>query len=126
MLFRSLDTEEGELGDPRVQFVTSLSWTFSDLTAIWRAQYIGDAKFVAFAGMPSDQFDLPNTGTKVFHDLSLSYQLTDHANLRFNVINVLDEKPPARGNLVHSGIDGDAAIYPNLGTMFSGSFTYSF
>jgi iron complex outermembrane recepter protein len=123
---RTLDTEEGELGDPRVQINANLSYNLDSLSVSWRALYIGDAKFIAFAGMPSDQFDLPNTGTKVFHDLSIAYQLTPRANLRLNVINVFDEKPPARGGLVHSGIDGNAAIYPNLGTLLSGAFTYKF
>jgi iron complex outermembrane recepter protein len=123
---RTLDTEEGELGDPRVQFNTNLTYNLDALSVSWRALYIGDAKFISFAGIPSDQFDRPNTGTKVFHDLSIAYQLTQRANVRLNVINVFDEKPPARGGLVHSGIDGNAAIYPNLGTLLSGAFTYKF
>ncbi len=123
---RTLDTEEGETGDPRFQAIGTLTYKSGPLSLSWRTSYVGDARTVSFPGMPSDQFDLPRTGTKLFHDLSVGYRLADHASLRVNVNNIFDERPPQRGFLFHSGIGTDAAIYPNLGTTLAGSVSYSF
>jgi outer membrane receptor protein involved in Fe transport len=120
---RSRDPEAGVLGNPRVRFTSSLTYQGRALNLTWRAQYVGNSKIVSFRNLPPDQFDLPDTGTRMFHDLSVGYALNAHAAVRLNIQNIFDTRPPQRGFLIHSGI-GTAAIYPNLGLTVYGTVTY--
>jgi outer membrane receptor protein involved in Fe transport len=86
---------------------------------------MGNSRIAWFPGIPANEYDLPMTGTRLFHDLALEYQL-GHVTLHLNVDNLLDETPPARGFEIHSGLGTGAAIYPNLGRMFAASAAYRF
>ncbi len=122
----SLNAAQGVVGNPRWRALGSMTYRAGRLRATWRTQFIGDARIDWFPGIPNNEFDLPDTGTKFFHDLALELQLGEHAHVHLNVNNVLDEVPPARGLLIHSGIGPGATVYPNLGRLFLASIDYRF
>lgn len=122
----SLTAAQGVVGNPRWRALGTLTYRTGPLRVTWRTQFIGSARIAWFPGIPNDEYDLPATGTKYFHDLAVSSTFGDHAHVHLNVNNVLDTTPPARGNLIHSGIGVGATVYPNLGRMFSASFEYRF
>lgn len=122
----SLVAAQGVVGDPRWRALGTLTYRIGRLRATWRTQFIGDARIDWFPGIPNNEFDLPDTGTKFFHDLALEWRLAEHARVHLNINNILDETPPARGFLIHSGIGPGATIYPNLGRMFLASIEYQF
>jgi outer membrane receptor protein involved in Fe transport len=102
-----------------------LSYSTGALRVTWRTQFMGDSRIAWFPGIPANEYDLPMTGTKYFHDLALELR-RGRVTLHLNIDNVLDETPPARGFEIHSGLGPGAAIYPNLGRMFQASITYRF
>ena len=121
----TLDAEQGVVGNPRWRALGSLTYRVGRLRVTWRTQFIGDARIDWFPGIPNNEFDLPDTGTKFFHDLALDLGLGS-ARFHLSINNVLDGTPPARGFLIHSGIGPGATIYPNLGRMFLASAEYQF
>jgi len=123
---QTLDAEQGVVGNPRWRAVGSLAYRVGDFRATWRTQFIGDARIAWFPGIPSNEYDLPDTGTKFFHDLAFEMRFGGHASVHLNVSNVFDEKPPARGFLIYSGTGTGAALYPNLGRLFFASAEYRF
>ncbi|MCM8729824.1 TonB-dependent receptor domain-containing protein [Hephaestia sp. GCM10023244] len=115
-------------GTPEWEMTGSATYSTERLAVTWHARYISSVSLAASelvaSPLPDFMYDLPYTGSKMFHDLSIAYDVTQHANLRFNVNNIFDSKPPRR-NLVSQGRDG-GALYPNLGTTFSAVLTYTF
>jgi iron complex outermembrane recepter protein len=122
----SLTAAQGVIGNPRWRALGTLTYRTGGLRATWRTQFIGSTRIAWFPGIPNNEYDLPDTGTKLFHDLAVGLRLGEHARVHLNINNVLDTKPPARGNLIHSGIGVGATLYPNLGRTFLGSFEYQF
>jgi outer membrane receptor protein involved in Fe transport len=121
----TLVLEGGVVGNPRWRAMTNLAYTTGTLRINWRTQFIGNARIAWFPGIPSNEYDLPMTGTALFHDVALELH-RGPVTLHFTVNNVLDETPPARGFEIHSGTGVGAAIYPNLGRLFSASVGYQF
>jgi outer membrane receptor protein involved in Fe transport len=121
----TLVVQGGVIGNPRWQALAHLSYRTGGLRVTWRTQFMGDSRIAWFPGIPPNEYDLPMTGTKLFHDLALEWR-RGRVTLHFNVNNVLDETPPARGFEIHSGLGTGAAIYPNLGRMFLASAAYRF
>ena len=121
----TLVIEGGVVGNPRWRALAELSYRTGGLRVSWHTQFMGDSRIAWFPGIPANEYDLPMTGTRLFHDLALEYRW-QRATLHLNVINVSDETPPARGFEIHSGLGTGAAIYPNLGRMFSASAAYRF
>lgn len=120
---------EDMLGVPEWEVSASATYQLDKLAVTWRTHYL-DSTFVytsilLSAPPVSDNLEKPRTGTEIYHDLSVSYDLTEKMNVRANVNNVFDNKPPKRGNNIHQGLN-NASIYPNLGTMFSAAVTYRF
>lgn len=121
----TLVVEGGVVGNPRWRALAHLSYSTGDLRITWRTQFIDDSRIAWFLGRPSNEYDLPMTSTKFFHDLALELR-RGRLTLHLNIDNVLDETPPARGFEIHSGLGTGAAIYPNLGPMFQASIAYRF
>ena len=121
----TLVVEGGVVGNPRWRALAHVSYSTGALRVTWRTQFVGDSRIAWFPGIPTNEYDLPMTGTKYFHDLALELR-RGRLTLHLNVDNVLDETPPARGLEIHSGLGTGAAIYPNLGRMFQASITYRF
>lgn len=112
---------EGTLGVPKWNMLGSASYALDNVVVTWRAHFIGstfiEGSMSKAAPPPPDAYDMPNTGEKVFNDISINYMYTDDVDIRLNIDNVFNAKPPTRGNNIHQGING-ASIYPNLGTTF--------
>ena len=121
----TLVVQGGVVGNPRWRALADLSYDTGGLRVSWRTQFMGDSRIAWFPGIPSNEYDLPMTGTKLFHDLALELR-RGRLTLHLNVDNALDEKPPARGFEIHSGLGTGAAIYPDLGRMYSASLAYRF
>lgn len=120
---------EGFRGRPKYQAQGNLTYATDSVAITWRTTYYSSTSvalsdLVAFP-RAGDTYDRPFTGAETFHDLSISLDVTDRANFRLNVNNILDNKPPLRGFNIHQGL-GAASIYPNLGTTFSTAFTFKF
>jgi iron complex outermembrane recepter protein len=122
---QTLVVEGGVVGNPRWRALANLSYRTAGLRVTWRTRFIGDSRIAWFPGIPANEYDLPMTGTRLFHDLALELR-RGRATLHLNIDDVLDETPPARGFEIHSGLGTGAAIYPNLGRMFSASIAYRF
>jgi iron complex outermembrane receptor protein len=126
---RSENKLEGQLGNPKWEMLGTVTYAIDPVEVTWRTHYLGSTSILSsvnvFAGIPADQFDRSRTGAEIYNDLSINYNISDKANVRFTVNNIFDNKPPARPFLIHSGIY-DAALYPNLGTNFSLSASYRF
>ncbi|GAA0543766.1 TonB-dependent receptor [Rhizomicrobium palustre] len=112
---------EGTLGVPKWNMLGSATYTLDNFSFTWRAHFIGstfiEGSMSSAAPPPPDAYDMPNTGAKVFNDISLDYAYSSDLDIRFNVDNIFNTLPPTRGNNIHQGIYG-ASIYPNLGTTF--------
>ncbi|MDE2450570.1 MAG: TonB-dependent receptor [Gammaproteobacteria bacterium] len=121
----TLVVEGGVIGNPRWRAIGNVSYDTGDLRVTWRTQFMGDSRIAWFPGIPSNEFDLPMTGTKLFHNLAFELR-RGRLTLHLNVNNVLDATPPARGFEIHSGLGTGAAIYPGLGRMYSASLAYRF
>jgi len=122
----TLVVEGGVVGNPRWRASTDVTYrTGGGFRITWRTEFIGDARIAWFPGIPSNEYDLPMTGTRLFHDLAMELR-RGRITLHLNVDNVLDQTPPARGFEIHSGTGPGAAIYPNLGRLFSASVAYQF
>ena len=121
----TLVVEGGVVGNPRWRALAHLSYSTGALRVTWRTQFMGDSRIAWLPGIPANEYDLPKTGTKYFHDLALELR-RGRATLHLNVDNVFDQTPPARGFEIHSGLGTGAAIYPNLGRMLQASITYRF
>lgn len=126
---QAVEQLENRLGKPQWDLLGSATYSNGPVAVTWRAHYLESTFIEPSTNIanppPSDQYDLPNTGTEIFHDLSVSVDVTERANLRVNVNNIFDNKPPARGNRIHQGA-GAASIYPNLGTNFNAAMTFKF
>lgn len=124
---QSENKSEGYLGSPEWEVLGTATYSIDSLAITWRSHLYSSMSILGSvnlaAGIPSDQFDLPNTGTRVFHDLSVSYDVTEQLNARLNINNIFDSRPPNRGFNVHQGIN-EASLYPNIGTTFSFALTY--
>ncbi|HEX5458491.1 MAG TPA: TonB-dependent receptor [Steroidobacteraceae bacterium] len=121
----TLVIEGGVVGNPRWRALAELSYRTGGLRIGWHTQFMGDSRIAWFPGIPANEYDLPMTGTRLFHDLAIEYRL-GRTTLHLNVDNVFDQTPPARGFEIHSGLGTGAAIYPNLGRLFSASAAYRF
>jgi outer membrane receptor protein involved in Fe transport len=121
----TLAVEGGVVGNPRWRALGRLSYSTGGLRVTWRTQFMGDSRIAWFPGIPANEYDLPLTGTKFFHDLALELR-RGRVTLHLNIDNVLDETPPARGFEIHSGLGTGAAIYPDLGRLFQASITCRF
>ncbi|WP_033923509.1 TonB-dependent receptor plug domain-containing protein [Sphingomonas sp. 37zxx] len=126
---RTENQREGFLGDPKFQVLGSLTYSIDKLAVTWRGRYLQstdiNGSINLFAGRPTDQFDVSQTGDFLFNDLSVNYEFSQKTSLRVNVNNLFDVKPPQRGLNIHQGIN-DASIYPNLGASFVGAVTHRF
>lgn len=122
---QTLVIEGGVVGNPRWRALAHVSYRTGGLRVTWRTRFMGDSRIAWFPGIPPNEYDLPMTGTKLYHDLALELR-RGRVTLHLNVNDVLDETPPARGFEIHSGLGTGAAIYPNLGRMFSASAAYRF
>ena len=116
---------EGVLGDPQLEFLATATYAVSKVAVTWRTHFLQSQLFTWFSGIPNDQYDRMYTGDRFYHDVSISYDLTEKLNARINVNNVFDTPPPPLGANVHQGLN-DASIYPNLGTQFFGTITARF
>lgn len=120
---------EGTLGSPKWNAIASAVYRLDDLSVSWRARYHGSTSILSGISVsnppPADQFDRPNTGTKVFNDLSVAYQINAKTDARITVQNIFDVKPPNRAFNIHQGIY-NASFYDNLGTSIVGALTYRF
>lgn len=121
----SVTRQDGVLGNPDWSMLGSATYTLPRFSLTWQARYIGSQWITYFKGITPSRYDLPFTGVKTYHDVSIGYDLSKHVGVQLNVTNVLDTKPPARAFLIHSGIY-DASIYPNLGTSVSVALTYTY
>ncbi len=112
---------EGTLGVPKWNMLGSVSYALDNVVVSWRAHFLGstfiEGSISKSAPPPPDAYDMPNTGAKVFNDVSIDYLYSDDIDIRLNVDNLFNALPPTRGNNIHQGING-ASIYPNLGTTF--------
>ncbi|HVC31666.1 MAG TPA: TonB-dependent receptor [Steroidobacteraceae bacterium] len=122
---QTLVVEGGVVGNPRWRALASFTYRTGRLRVTWRTRFIGDARIAWFPGIPANEYDLPRTGVKLFQDLAVELQRA-RVTLHLNVDNVMDETPPARGFEIHSGLGTGAAIYPDLGRIFSASVAYGF
>ena len=116
---------EGVLGDPQLEVLATATYAVSKVAVTWRTHFLQSQLFTWFSGIPNDQYDRMYTGDRFYHDVSISYDLTEKLNARINVNNVFDTPPPPLGSNVHQGLN-DASIYPNLGTQFFGTITARF
>lgn len=114
---------EGVLGDPKLEFLTNVTYAAGALQLNWRTHFIASQLFTWFAGIPEDQYDRQRTGARAYHDLAVSYDVTKGLNARLVCSNVFDGKPPPLGGGVHQGLNG-GAIYPNLGARFFATLTF--
>lgn len=120
---------EDMLGVPEWEVSTSATYQLDRMAVTWRTHYLASTfvypSILLSAPPVPDNLEKPRTGSKIYHDLSVSYDLTEGTNLRVNVNNIFDNKPPKRGNNIHQGLN-NASIYPNLGTMLSAVLTHRF
>jgi len=121
----SVTRQDGVLGNPNWSMLGSATYSLPRFSITWQARYLGSQWITYYRGITPSRFDLPFTGVKTYHDLSIGYDISDRMGLQVNVMNLFDTKPPARAFLIHSGIY-DASIYPNLGTSFAAALTYKF
>ena len=122
---QTLVVEGGVVGNPRWRALADLTYRTGDFRLTWRTQFTGDARIAWFPGVPSNEYDLPMTGTRLFHDIAMELH-RGPVTLHVSVANVLNQTPPARGLEIHSGTGTGAAIYPNLGRLLSASVAYQF
>jgi outer membrane receptor protein involved in Fe transport len=120
---------EGYRGNPQWELNASATYSLPGFSVTWRSHFLSSTSILlsenVAAPVPKDQFDLPFTGSEVYNDLSVAFDITKRIGVRLNVNNIFDNKPPNRAFNIHQGIY-KAAIYPNLGTTFAGELKVRF
>jgi outer membrane receptor protein involved in Fe transport len=92
-----INVEIGEVGDPKWQFRSSVSYVTDNFMATWSTRYVD--RVVTYdvspgGGSPEDTYPgwVPSMHT---HDLSMTYQITDNFEVNGGVRNVFDKLPVA-------------------------------
>lgn len=103
-----VDKEEGEIGDPRVSFVSSLAYNRGPWTLTWESQYL--AKSRRSRDLPKERTDRPFIEAVWYHDLIARYQVDfgRGTEIYLGVNNVFDKDMPVTltGN---ASIPGDTS-----------------
>jgi outer membrane receptor protein involved in Fe transport len=120
-----------ELGDPSVEFSTTISYKHGPLTGRWETRYIGHQTIGtyesqhAFNGLPPqnpDQFPVIWYPSVTYNDLRIDYEAKKGIRLYFGIDNVSDVKPPY--GLLSTG--SGSAIFDNVGRNYFGGVQAEF
>lgn len=91
-----INVEEGEVGDPKLQFNFRADYQLEDMSFSWRSRYIDDVVTYDVSpggGSPEDLY--PGfIGSVTTHDITADYYLTDSISFRGGIRNVFDKVPP--------------------------------
>ncbi|MCC7266093.1 MAG: TonB-dependent receptor [Caulobacteraceae bacterium] len=103
-----VDKEEGEIGDPRISFVSSLSYNQGPWTLTWESQFLSKSR--RSRDTPKERTDRPFIEEVWYHDLIARYQVdfARGAEVYVGVNNIFDKDMPVTltGN---ASIAGDTA-----------------
>lgn len=103
----------GELGDPRWNVNSDVTWRWDRLTLNYENRYIGSQLTVDnedFIANPTNVFPF-ETGSVFYHDIQARYLITDEIQVFAGVDNLGDKNPPA----FLTGTGGGSAIFDNIG-----------
>jgi iron complex outermembrane recepter protein len=113
----TVDREEGEVGDPRWSFISSLSYRQGPVTLTWESQYIDEVR--RNKDQSAERTDRPTIEEVWYHDLIARYALGyfEESEVYVGVNNIFDKTMPV-------GITGntpDTAAYDIYGRyLFAG------
>ncbi len=125
---------DGQLDNPDHRATLRLSYSWDDWNVAWITRYWGSGtdsnvgsnfNFTNFA--PLDESN--NIGSVTYHNLNVSYLLSDSINLSLVVNNVLDKEPPFLGqgfNLGATGINTFPEAYDVTGRYYQLNTTFRF
>ncbi|MGY0562893.1 MAG: TonB-dependent receptor domain-containing protein [Paraglaciecola chathamensis] len=90
-----INVEDGEVGDPSLQWSTSIDYRIDDLNVNWSSRFIDkSALFDVSPGGGSPEDASPNFIDSVWtHDLSAVYYLNDNVSFSAGIRNVFNEVP---------------------------------
>jgi outer membrane receptor protein involved in Fe transport len=118
-----VDRQEGELGNPRWSFITSLSYQQGPMTFTWDSQY--SSKVRRNKDLALERYDRPYVEAVWYQDFILRYALADigrGTEVRLGVNNAFDKRIPV-------GIQGNTpntAMYDILGRYVFAGVTAKF
>ncbi len=100
----------------------SYGWGGVDLT--WNVQYIDSMDNQGNIPAFQDASGYIGPGSRIYHDLSASWQATDTVRLSLGVRNLADKEPPVFDNAIDQ--NGDPSSYDTLGRAYFGSVHVKF
>ncbi len=114
-----INVEEGEIGDPELQWSTSVSYSLNDLTVNWSSRFIDSVVTydVSPGGGSSEDIDISSIDYVWTNDLSATYNINDNIRVAAGVRNLFNETPP--------GYTFDS-LYDLIGRRFNAAVTVSF
>ena len=113
------NVSDGQIGDPSWQFRLANTYIVDDWSFNWTARYIDRSALYNVTPRLEAQENVgpAYVGSQTMHDLSATYQLSDHLRLNAGVRNVFDKVPP--GYI-------DNPLYDLVGRRIFAGFMYSF
>lgn len=89
-----VDIEEGELGDPRWSFITSLTYDRGPFSLTWESQYIDRSR--RNADVSTERYDRPYVPSQWYHDIIGHVRIPQHEGMEvyLGVNNVFDKHIP--------------------------------
>ncbi len=95
--------------------VLNLGWALNNLSANWNARYIDDAEM----GFGTTAAGFPDLNSKIYHNVTFGYQVTEGIEVYGGVNNVFDDKPPfmASGSSGTQALDTVPGYYDVLGRL---------
>jgi outer membrane receptor protein involved in Fe transport len=104
----TVDREEGEIGDPRWSFISSLSYAQGPVTLTWESQFIDRVR--RNKDLPKERTDRPFVEHVWYHDLIAKYRFDAVGQMEayVGVNNIFDKTIPV-GLTGNNSIAGDAS-----------------
>jgi outer membrane receptor protein involved in Fe transport len=124
------DQQVEELGDPKYSFNFDVGYTRGALTVDYgmrwiESQYIDAIENIRFVGGRApenpDFAEKQFTGSLMYHDIRVGYQMRDNLKLYVGIDNIGDELPP----MGFTGTGGGSSIYSNTGQFFYGGLKWN-
>lgn len=116
---------DGLIGEPRVRFVTTASWSLGDFIFTWEGDWQASQEIFDDRVLIDDPDQRPpsllETGDFWQHDFTMRYQLNDRVRFRAGVINAFDNDPSAAAELAPTAslsVAGNSDQFDNFGRRF--------
>lgn len=116
----------GQAGNAEWSGTLALNYQRDQLSVTWESRYIDSLRLVSFKSLTEnpDSQDPLFTGSTIYHDLNLNYQMTEELKLTAGVNNLFDQDMPFM--MMGAGRIPGSGLYDNIGRNYYAGVSYNF